>query len=285
MQRLQGKIAVITGSTRGLGLATARAFVREGARVVCSSRSAQAVEATVSELKAQGAECTGLACDVSDLEQVRRLAQYTLDTFGRIDIWVNNAGMAGPYGPLVEMQPERFRRVLETNIFGTYYGSLVALRYFLPQKTGKLINILGRGEESPAPMQISYGSSKAWSRSFTLALAKENAGSGVGIFAFSPGLMVTDFLSKVDVIEGHEARLKVFPAVVRWLGKPPEVPAERLVWLASSATDGRTGMLVRESNPLRLLGGALTEALHSMAGKPTPPMELDIHPVPSDFHQ
>ena len=92
MGLLENKVAVITGSTRGLGLAMAQAFVREGASVVVASRSAEAVTKTVDTLRAEGGQASGLACDVSDLAQVQALADHALNAFGRFDIWVNNAG-------------------------------------------------------------------------------------------------------------------------------------------------------------------------------------------------
>jgi NAD(P)-dependent dehydrogenase (short-subunit alcohol dehydrogenase family) len=225
---------------------------------------------------------TGIACDVSELEQVQRLARHTVETFGGFDIWVNNAGQAGPYGPTADIDPQSFTRVIRTNIFGSYYGSLVALRYLLSCKSGKLINILGRGEEGPAPMQAAYGSSKAWERAFTLALARENRESGVGIYAFNPGLMITDFLTDVTVVEGYSGRLKPFRTIIRMWGAYPEVPAEKAVWLASHATDGKTGMLVRQSNPFKIILGAVNQGFNLLLRKTNPVPELNITEIPRE---
>lgn len=273
---LDGKVAVITGGTRGLGLASAQAFTRAGAAVVVASRSEGAILEAVKALREQGARADGLACDVGDLAQVEALAAFARTTFGRIDIWVNNAGVAGPYGPTVEIAPAEFERVLRTNLFGTYYGSLVALRHFLPQRSGKLINILGHGERGPVAYQNAYASSKAWVRNFTLALAKEHVGSGVGIFAFQPGLMTTELLFQVDVVAGHESRLKAFPTVIRLLGKPPEVAARKVLWLAGPATDGKSGLYVRAGGPLAMLRGIMRALLRREA---PPPLRLHVIPA------
>ena len=181
MPLLNGKTAVITGSTRGFGLSMAQEFARQGAAVVVSSRSAEAVEQAVAGLRAGGVRASGLACDVSDLAQVQALAEHAIMTFGALDVWVNNAGLSAPYGPTIHVFPERFTQVTQTNVLGTYHGSLVAMRHFLEGGGGKLINILGRGERGPQPMQNAYASSKAWIKSFTLALAEEYKDSGVGV--------------------------------------------------------------------------------------------------------
>jgi len=152
------------------------------------------------------------------------------------------------------------------------------MRHFLPQKSGKLINILGA--RGPASMQNAYGSSKAWIRNFTLALAQEYKESGVGIFAFSPGMMVTEMLTQVEVVAGYEDRLKSFPMVVRVLGKPPEVPARKAVWLASAATDGRTGLEVQLFNPLAALASFMRDRVRRLTGRRDDPPEIEITPIP-----
>lgn len=269
MPILKDKVAVVTGSSKGLGLAIAQAFAREGAAVVLSGRSAQALQEAVAQLEQQGARASWLLTDVGDLEQVRRLAKHTVEVFGSIDIWVNNAGYASVYGPTIAIDPRDFERVVRTNILGEYYGSLVAIQQFLAQGGGgKLINLLGRGDKAPVAFQNAYGSSKAWVRNFTLALAKEQKKSGIGIFAFNPGLVETDLLRKVDVVEGYEKQLKGFEAIIRLWANPPAVPAERVAWLASSATDGKTGLEVQVLTPRKQLGGALRELRRLLKREP-----------------
>ena len=120
--------------------------------------------------------------------------------------------------------------------------------------------MLGFGAKGAAPFQNAYGSSKAWVRRFTQSLAQETKDSGVGVFAFSPGMVLTDLLTHVEVIQGSEPRLKNFPVVLRILAKPPEAVTEKAVWLASSATDGKTGLevlygLLRKHDVWRLARG------------------------------
>ncbi len=279
MDLLKDKVAVITGGSRGLGLAIARAYAHEGSAVVIGSRSADAVERAIESLKKEGARVTGLPCDVSSFDQVQALADLALSTFGRLDIWVNNAGVAGPYGPTLGADPAAFVRVIETNILGVYYGSRVAMLHFMPQGRGKLINVLGRGYNEPVPFQNAYASSKAWVHSFTQALAKETRDSGVGVFSLAPGMMPTDLLTEVDVIDGYQDRLKVMGTIIRMWARPPEEAALKAVWLASSASDGRTGKMLKLMGFGAMLGGALREGLRRLA-RQAPPPPVNLHVVP-----
>ncbi len=279
MGQLDGKVAVITGSSRGLGYAIAEAYAREGAAVVLSARSEDALRANVAALTANGCRAAGFPCDVGDLDAVRALAEQAVKTFGKIDLWVNNAGVAGIYGPTAAIPVERYERVVQTNILGTYYGSITALEYFLPQRSGKLINLLGRGDDKPVPLQNAYAPSKAWVRSFTLALAKEYQDSGVGIFAFNPGLVDTDLLRKLESVPGYEAKLKPLSTVIQLWANPPEVPAAKALWLASSATDGKTGLAISVLTRRLVIAGALRYLFDRITRRPLRDATLDITTV------
>lgn len=284
MRTLEGKVAVITGGTRGFGLAIAEAYIREGARVVVASRSEHAVENAITQLNVSNEVSSGFACDVNDFEQVRALKQHALNTFEKLDVWINNAGISGPYGPTAHLTPETFKNVLHTNIFGTYHGSWVAMQHFVPQGHGKLINILGRGDKKPTPLQNAYGSTKAWIRSFTTALAEEYEESGVGVYAYNPGMMATDLLTRLDAIEGFENRLKAMPTIIRMWTVPPETSAQKVVWLGSTATDGRTGLVSWQTNMGFMLKGALIEGLRRLFRRSAPSVEIEINSVPSALH-
>ncbi len=274
MGRLDGRVAVVTGSTRGFGLAVATAFVREGARVVVSSRSAEAVDAVVSTLGPDLVE--GVVADVRRQADHEALLAAALERFGRLDAWVNNAGVSGTYGPTPALAEDDFLSVLDINVRGVYLGSTVASRYFLSQRAGKLINVLGRGDRRPVPYQNAYASSKAWVRAFTLALAKETEGRGMGVFAFNPGLMLTDLVQQVRAVKGYERRLRPFITVLRLWGERPAVPAARLVELASPASDGQTGRVISMLSPGRMLAGVLRELSRRIGRRPAPAIELHV---------
>jgi NAD(P)-dependent dehydrogenase (short-subunit alcohol dehydrogenase family) len=275
--RLQAKVAVITGSTRGLGRAIAEAYAREGASVVVSSRREEAVATAAGELQANGWRAIGAVCDVTDAAQVEALAARAAQEFGQIDVWVNNAGVTAPWSRTLDVARGDFLRVVETNILGGYYGSVTALRQMLPRRSGKIINLLGLGARGPAPFANAYGPSKAWLRAFTLALAREYRESGVGIFAFAPGMVLTEMLTDLRMI-GPEARhaARLLPFALRVLARPPEVAAARAVWIASAATDGLTGKVFETRRLRRLAHGLAREAWRMLARRPQVEIPLTI---------
>lgn len=280
MHMLNGKVAVVTGGTRGFGLSIARTLAQAGAAVVVASRSQISINEAVTSFTSENDAVTGLAADVAKLDQVQALARHALASFGRLDIWVNNAGTAGPYGPTAEVEPEDFLQVIQTNILGVFNGSHTAMQYFLPQKSGKLINLLGYGYNRPIAWQNAYSASKAWVRSFTIALAKETKDSGIGVFAFNPGMVLTELLTNLQVIEGSEDRLKVYPTIVRILAKPPEVPAKKVAWIASDATDGKSGKLYNTSSFGSMLLMPINEGIRALRHKPAPDMGIKINVIP-----
>jgi NAD(P)-dependent dehydrogenase (short-subunit alcohol dehydrogenase family) len=282
MKTIKGKVAVITGASRGLGKAIAQLFAREGAKVVLSGRKLNDIEQNAADLRSDKLEAVAFPCDVSDPHQVEALARFAIEKYGGFDIWVNNAGIAGPYGATLDLTPDEFLSVLQTNMFGVYHGSTTAMRHFLPHKSGKLINILGAGAKKPAPNQNAYGSTKAWARVFTLALADEYKNSGVGVYAFQPGLMDTDLLTKIVTFENHEKRLRSFmPFLIRAAGKKPEVAARKVLWLASSATDDRTGLDISFGSQFTVLFGFLREGLRSLFNLPARPVKMNVQIIPS----
>ena len=279
MKLLDGNTAVITGSSRGLGFAIAQAFANEGAKVVLAARSESVLMQAVEQLKAQGHEAIGVVCDTSNLQDMQSLASKAVSTFGRLDIWVNNAGVSGPYGTTISVSPERFKRVVDTNILGTYYGSYAAMDIFLTQGSGKLINLLGRGADGPVPFQNAYASSKAWVKSFTRSLAKEYAKSGVEVMAFNPGLTITEMLTQVDVVPGFEKAVAPLAIVMQIWGNPPEMPAQKVLWMASSATDGKTGLTVNYLSPWRMMAGLGKELVRRITGRPATVPSMQVHTV------
>jgi NAD(P)-dependent dehydrogenase (short-subunit alcohol dehydrogenase family) len=270
MGKLSGKVAVITGSSRGLGYAIAEAYAREGAAVVLAARNVNTLNQAISALQQKGYSAAGIPCDISSHADLEALGEMAVKTFGHLDIWVNNAGVGASYGPTLDVTVSDFEGVLRTNVFGTYYGSVVAMRYFLKQGSGKLINLLGRGDTQPIPFQNAYASSKTWVRSFTLSLAKEYKGSGIGIYAFNPGLVLTDMLTHVVAAPGYTEAVKPLITVMHFWGQTAEIPAQKALWLASSATDGKTGLVVKVLSFKFLIFGVLRELHRRLWHLPDP---------------
>lgn len=231
--RLQDAVVVITGSTRGFGNALARALLDKGARVVISGRKQETVDRVVAELSTLG-EVTGLACDVSQAEQVYALARFALARYGRIDVWVNNAGVTPPPGGVLDFPPEEAEQTFRVNCLGTLHGTQAAIAVMRRQGHGTIVNLYGRGSDlKPATPSGLYGATKAWITSFTRTVAVEYRGLPVRIIGFSPGMMTTDMLTDVPHVVGETVArtMRNFPMVLEALGNPPEVPAAELVRL------------------------------------------------------
>ncbi len=232
-QELTCRVAVITGSTRGLGYAMARLLGHHGAAVVVASRSEADVDSAVERLRAEGITASGRRCDTGDLADVEALRDTALE-LGTLDIWVNNAGAAGIYGPTASTPVDDFAGVVRTNILGTLHGSRVALPVFLAQGHGDLVNVYGHGDRGPVPLQNAYASSKRCVRQFTETVRAETKGTGVRVHGFNPGLVITDLLGHVQTQAGHEKRIAGVQIVVGLWGQTPDVAARPLLDLVTS---------------------------------------------------
>jgi NAD(P)-dependent dehydrogenase (short-subunit alcohol dehydrogenase family) len=232
MPKLSNKIVVITGSTRGFGLAIAKACLEAGATVVITGRSQEAVDRALNGIQAP-ARTAGFVVDVREEAQVHHLAEQVIQKFGRFDIWVNNAAYSSAAGMVLDVNPREALEMFMSNDLGALYGAQAAMQHFLPRKAGLLVNIYGNGSFlRPSTPTAMYGMTKAWLTSLTRSLAIENKGSGVQVLGFSPGMMLTDMLTSPRVV-GEKARLQMknFGFVLRFLGKPAEIPARKLVAL------------------------------------------------------
>lgn len=276
---LQDKIAVITGSTRGFGNALARALLARGATVVISGRRQDAVDAAVARLQSQG-EAFGMACDVSIAEEVHALATKTLQRFGRIDVWVNNAGITALPGRTLDFPPEIAAQVWRVNALGTFLGTQTAVAVMKRQPAGGVIvNIYGRGSNGrPASPNGLYGASKAWITSFTRTVAQEYRDLPIRFVGFSPGMMTTDMLRVQEVVGQHIlAQLRHLPMVLEALATPPEAPAAALVHLLEH--NSKPFVEYRTLHSFRLLKGLARMAWMRLRGAPTlSPEALTIHP-------
>ena len=247
--RLKGRVAVVTGSTRGIGLIIAKALAAAGANVVLSSRSGSAVEAACEEFADfPDSEILGIKCDVTDFEQVENLAQKTIERFEQIDIWFNNAAITHPFGPALDIPATRWKEVIDTNICGTYHGTMVALKHMLPRDRGKIINSLGAGSTDNRNNSYlsGYTTSKAAVRRFTLVVADDYRHTNLSILGLNPGLVPTDMTTKIEPLnEEAVRRLKFLEFGLNWLATQPESLSKMAVQIASDATDGITGKLYR----------------------------------------
>ncbi len=228
---MRDQIVVITGSTRGFGYAIAQAMLGAGATVVISGRSQVGLRRALKSLQREGSNVIGLRCDVRSEAEVYALARQVVNRFGRIDVWVNNAGYSSAAGHILDMRPADALDMFVTNDLGTLYGTRAALHFMQERKQGTLVNLYGAGSFlRPASPTALYGATKAWVASFTRSLAKEIKGSGIRIVGFSPGMLLTDMLTQPTVIgEAGRGMMKQYGFVLRLLAGSPQAAAQRLV--------------------------------------------------------
>ena len=222
------RTAVVTGSSRGIGLGLARELLARGCNVVVTGRSQEAVDKAVAEL-GQPERALGVATDVTDPGSVQALWDAAVARFGRVDIWVNNAGTTTNPLPLWEVGADEVRQTVETNLLGTLYGSQVAARGMLAQGGGQVFNVEGMGSKGEVQVGLlPYACTKAAVGYLDKALLKELKGSPVQVCSIRPGINVTEHLlhgSEHLSPERWEKTKKVFNI----LGDKPETTTP---WLA-----------------------------------------------------
>jgi len=244
--KLKDKAAIVTGAGRGIGRAIALAFAREGAHLVVVSRTLSEVEETAAQIGALGRCASCLQIDVSRKEDVANMVKSTLRQFGRIDVLVNNAGILGPVGPLVENDARDWMETIRVNLVGTFLCCKAVLPVMISQRKGKIINLSGGGATFPRPRFSAYAASKGAVVSLTSTLAEEVKDFNIQINAIAPGAVYTRLHEQV-LNAGSKAgkkELDVSKRAKETAGTPPEVPADLAVFLASDESDGLTGRLI-----------------------------------------
>lgn len=187
-----GRVVVVTGGTRGIGLGLARELIDRDCRVVVCGRSPSAVSAAVEQL---GPHATGLAADVTSREAVQAVWDHAVAHFGRVDVWINNAGVSAPRRPLTEVAAADAEAVVQTNLLGALHGSAVALAGMQAQGSGWIWTMEGFGSTGQKqPGMTTYGASKAAVTYLTESLVKETKGGPVRVGLLSPGIVATDLL-------------------------------------------------------------------------------------------
>ncbi|MEB2282686.1 SDR family oxidoreductase [Lysinibacillus xylanilyticus] len=240
---LKGKTAIITGGGRGLGAQIAQGFAEAGANIVLCSRKVEACEEVAVELAELGVQTLALACDVTKPEDIANVVSKTLESFGRIDILVNNSGAS--WGtPAVEMPYEAWQKVFDVNVNGTFLMSQAVGKIMLEQKNGKIINIAsiaGLGGTLPDFMDtIGYNASKGAVITLTKDLAVKWGPYGVNVNAIAPGFFPTK-MSKVLIERGQDYLMGVTP--LKRLGTENDLKGVAL-FLAAAASDYITGDVI-----------------------------------------
>jgi len=244
--KLKDTVAVVTGAGRGIGRAIALAFAREGAAVVVVSRTLSEVEETAAQIRALGRRTLALRVDVSLLEDVERMVKSTIREFGTIDVLVNNAGILGPIGPLVENDVEHWIETVKVNVIGTFLCCKAVLPVMIKQCKGKIINLSGGGAAYSRPRFSAYATSKAAVVRLTETLAEEVRELNIEVNAIAPGAVYSRLHNQVLNVSSKAGRkdLEVSRRVKETGGTPPQMFAALAVFLASDDSDGLTGRLM-----------------------------------------
>jgi NAD(P)-dependent dehydrogenase (short-subunit alcohol dehydrogenase family) len=240
--QLEGKVAVVTGGGRGLGAAAAWALAEAGADVALLARSVDALESMAREIEeTHGRKALAVACDVSDEASVEEAASLVLATFGRVDTLVNNSGVAS-VSPLLDLELAELRRVLDTNVIGSFLCARAFGAHMVAQRKGTVVNISSVSGLGGEPDLTAYSASKGAIIAFTKALAVEWARYNVTVNAIAPGYFRTD-LNKSALDD-----VKIGPKIVghiplRRVGQPEEI-GPLVVYLASDAAAFMTGSVL-----------------------------------------
>ena len=251
---LKDKVVVITGSSRGIGRAVAEACARSGARVVVSSRNDDNISKCIVEMQQKGLSVKGFVADVSREGDVERLFKKSVEEFGRIHVWVNNAGISGGYRTVQSMSPAEMKEVIDTNLMGTFYACRLLISYFLSREGGTIVNMSGRGGHGNAsPYQAPYGASKAAVTSLTRSLAAENKGKPLSINCFFPGMVETDIYKDVRTCPKTEPKMGIMPVLLKAFATHMERVQRVAVEMCAVKPGSITGKCYSAERPERYL--------------------------------
>ncbi|WP_029036251.1 SDR family NAD(P)-dependent oxidoreductase [Salinimicrobium xinjiangense] len=241
MGKLEGKVALITGSDSGIGRASAIEFAREGADVVVTYHTdEEGAQETLKKVEETGRKGLVSQVDISEEKEVEKLFNKIFEEFGKLDILMNNAAIDGQGIKVADMSTEIFDRAIKTNLYGTFFCTRKFIQELRKKKNkGKIINVSSVHEEIPAPGTAEYCASKGGVRNFTRVLALELAEEGINVNNIAPGMILTPMNQEaIDDKKTREEQVQHIP--MKRAGKPEEI-AKMAVFLASSDSDYVTG--------------------------------------------
>jgi NAD(P)-dependent dehydrogenase (short-subunit alcohol dehydrogenase family) len=226
---LTGKTVLITGASRGIGAAAAQAFAAAGANVALVARSRE----LITELAGQiGKQALAIPCDVSRYWEAEQAVNAAIQTFGKIDVVINNAGVIDPIGALSQADPEAWGKAIDINLKGVMHGMRAAMGPMIAQGSGTIITVSSGAAHNPLEGWSAYCASKAGAYMLTQVADRENRGKGLRILGLSPGTVATDMQKEIK-------KSGVGPvAQLDWSAHiPPEWAAQALVWMCTPEAD------------------------------------------------
>ena len=236
---LSGRIAFITGASRGIGRAIAVKLAAHGATVVVASRNLEGCEAVAAEIRAAGGEASAFACHLGEPDQISETLREIDRRHGRLDILVNNAATNPYYGPSLEMSLAAYQKTVDVNIRGYFWTSIEAARRMVAQGKGAIVNVASVNAFRPMDGQAVYSMTKAAIVNMTQAHAREWARQGVRVNALVPGLVETRFAAAIHEDEKRRALMERLVPIGR-IAQPEEM-AGAVLYLVSDAASYTTG--------------------------------------------
>lgn len=242
------KVVLITGASRGIGEAAAHAFAQCGAKIVLAARSLEKIEQIARDL---GENAIAVACDVADYADVERAISRAIDAFGRLDVFIGNAGVIEPMAPLAEADPEAFGKTIDINTKGIFHGMRAAIPVMIKQGGGTIISVSSGAAYNAYPAWSAYCTSKAGALMLTKAAHGEYAAQGIRALGLSPGTVATQMQRDIKASGlGPVAKLEWSDHI------PPEWPARTLVWMCGAEADDFLGqdVMLRDEAIRRKVG-------------------------------
>lgn len=239
---LRGKIALVTGSSHGIGAAVAGALADYGAEVIISSRKIADCETVAQSIRERGGKAAALACNTGDMAQLEALFAEIEKHYGRLDILVNNAATSPYYGHILDTDPARFQKTVDVNLRGYFFASVYAAKLMAKHSGGSIINVASVGALHPMKNQGIYSITKGAVIAMTKAFANECADSGVRVNALLPG--VTDTKLASAMINDEMTRSQLLPRLPLQRFAQPSEMAGAVIYLASAASSYTTGSCI-----------------------------------------
>jgi NAD(P)-dependent dehydrogenase (short-subunit alcohol dehydrogenase family) len=230
---VQGKVVAITGASRGIGAAAARVFADAGAKVALLARSASEIEALAAEI---GSDALAVVCDVADWDSVQAAVAAVLARFGRLDVWIGNAGVIEPISRLSEADPADWARAVQINLTGVFHGMRAVLPVMKAQGEGTVITISSGAAHNALEGWSAYCASKAGAAMLTRAAHQEEGAHGLRIMGLSPGTVATDMQVKIKASGVNPVSQLDFAVHI-----PADWPAKCLLWMCGPAGDDWVG--------------------------------------------
>ena len=243
MGELEGRVAIVTGASRGIGAGAAQAIATAGAGVMLAARDGVLAETVAAEIRAGGGRARGMACDVSDLAQVEALVATTREDLGPVDALVNNAGVIEPIGTLGEVDPAAWARSIEINLVGAYYCVHAVLAEMRARGRGVVLNVSSGAANRPLEGWSAYCAGKAGLAMLTDALALEG-GEGIAVYGLSPGTVDTDMQVQI-----RASGINQVSRIPRENLGAVEAPARAIAYLLSDEARDLSGRELEISDP------------------------------------